>query len=181
MYRLHLRGNHTSLLLSHRLRPFDLNNLVPHVTPKRCDLPAKPRRHTPETVILTQPRRPEPWTAHFAHNCAQAGFWTYESNCSWLSVTQISIAVAYIPRSYVTLTFYLTFAWGLRSSATVYSVYRRFGITYRPPRHHHRYNSPLLSQGLLQKLLPAVPIPCSIPPISLPQLPGIFHHTIFPP
>ena len=40
---------------------------------------------------------------------------------------------------------------------------------------------PLLSQGLLQKLLPAVPIPCSIPPISLPQLPGIFHHTIFPP
>ena len=39
---------------------------------------------------------------------------------------------------------------------------------------------PLLSQGLPQKLLPAVPIPCSIPPISLPQLPGIFHHTIFP-
>ena len=39
---------------------------------------------------------------------------------------------------------------------------------------------PLLSQGLLQKLLPAVPIPCSIPPISLPQLAGIFHHTIFP-
>ena len=39
---------------------------------------------------------------------------------------------------------------------------------------------PLLSQGLLQKLLPAVPIPCSIPPIFLPQLPGIFHHTIFP-
>ena len=38
----------------------------------------------------------------------------------------------------------------------------------------------LLSQGLLQKLLPAVPIPCSIPPISLPQLPGIFHHIIFP-
>ena len=38
---------------------------------------------------------------------------------------------------------------------------------------------PLLSQGLLQKLLPAVPIPCNIPPISLPQLPGIFRHTIF--
>jgi len=37
---------------------------------------------------------------------------------------------------------------------------------------------PLLSQGILQKLLPAVSIPCSIPPISLPQLPGIFHHTI---
>ena len=33
---------------------------------------------------------------------------------------------------------------------------------------------PLLSQGLLQKLLPAVPVPCNIPPISLPQLPGIF-------
>ena len=30
---------------------------------------------------------------------------------------------------------------------------------------------PLLNQGLLQKLLPTVPIPCSIPPISLPQLP----------
>jgi len=39
---------------------------------------------------------------------------------------------------------------------------------------------PLLSEGLLQKLLSAVSIPCSIPPISLPQLPGIFHHTIFP-
>ena len=39
---------------------------------------------------------------------------------------------------------------------------------------------PILSQGLLQNLLPAVPIPCSIPPISLPQLPGIFPHTIFP-
>ena len=39
---------------------------------------------------------------------------------------------------------------------------------------------PLLSQGLLQKLLRAVSIPCSIPPISLPQLPGIFCHTIFP-
>ena len=37
---------------------------------------------------------------------------------------------------------------------------------------------PLLSQGPLQKLLPAVAIPCSIPPVSLPQLPGIFHHTI---
>ena len=37
---------------------------------------------------------------------------------------------------------------------------------------------PLLSQGILQKLLPAVPIPCNIPPISLPQLPGMFHHTI---
>jgi len=34
---------------------------------------------------------------------------------------------------------------------------------------------PLLSQGLRQKLLPAVPILCSIPPISLPQLLGIFH------
>ena len=33
---------------------------------------------------------------------------------------------------------------------------------------------PVLSQGLPQKLLPAVPIPCNIPPISLPQLPGIF-------
>ena len=39
---------------------------------------------------------------------------------------------------------------------------------------------PFLSQGVLQKLLPAVPIPCSIPPISVPQLPGIFCHTIFP-
>jgi len=37
----------------------------------------------------------------------------------------------------------------------------------------------VLSQ-VLQKLLPAVPIPCSFPPISLPQLPGIFRHTIFP-
>ena len=35
----------------------------------------------------------------------------------------------------------------------------------------------LLCQDLLQKLLPAVPIRCSIPPISLHQLPGIFHHT----
>ena len=35
---------------------------------------------------------------------------------------------------------------------------------------------PLSSQGLLQKLLPAVPIPCGIPPISLPTLPGIFHN-----
>ena len=34
----------------------------------------------------------------------------------------------------------------------------------------------LLIQGLLQKLLPAVPIPCSIPPISLPKLPS--HHLL---
>ena len=34
---------------------------------------------------------------------------------------------------------------------------------------------PLFSPGLHQKLLPAVLIPCTIPPISLPQLPGILH------
>ena len=39
---------------------------------------------------------------------------------------------------------------------------------------------PLLSQDLLQKLLPVVSIPCSIPPISLPQLPGVFRHAVFP-
>jgi hypothetical protein len=37
---------------------------------------------------------------------------------------------------------------------------------------------PILSQGLLLKLLPAVPVPRSIPPISLPQLPCIFLHII---
>ena len=34
---------------------------------------------------------------------------------------------------------------------------------------------PLLSQGLLRKLLPAVPIPCSISPISLPP-PQVLNH-----
>ena len=39
---------------------------------------------------------------------------------------------------------------------------------------------PALSQSLLLKLPPAVPIPCSIPPISLPQLLGIFPHSVLP-
>ena len=42
-----------------------------------------------------------------------------------------------------------------------------------------RAQQPLLGQDL-QKLLPAVPIPCSIPPVSLPQLPAILCHTILP-
>ena len=40
---------------------------------------------------------------------------------------------------------------------------------------------PFLSQGLLRKLLPAVPISCNISLISLPELPGIFRKTFHEP
>jgi len=67
----------------------------------------------------------------------------------------------------------------------LFEVIHLCGWHVRCCAHHHPLSSSsaqqsLLNQGLLQKLLPAVPIPCSIPPISLPQLPGISHHTIFP-
>ena len=39
---------------------------------------------------------------------------------------------------------------------------------------------PDLSPGLPQKLPPAILVPCSIPPVFLPQLPGIIHHAVLP-
>ena len=36
-----------------------------------------------------------------------------------------------------------------------------------------------LNQGLLQKLLPTVPIPCSIPPIPFPQLPEMRYYIYY--
>ena len=36
----------------------------------------------------------------------------------------------------------------------------------------------ILSQSLLHKLLPVVPIPCSIPPVSLPQQSGLTDHAV---
>jgi len=45
-----------------------------------------------------------------------------------------------------------------------------FSVRFYHHHHHHHRLEPLLSQGLLQKLLPAVPIPWSIPPISPPNL-----------
>ena len=39
---------------------------------------------------------------------------------------------------------------------------------------------PLLSQGLLQNLMPTVPIPCSIPPFSSPPPPNFLASTVTP-
>jgi hypothetical protein len=54
------------------------------------------------TVILTQPRRPQPRTARFAHISAHEGFWTSNSNCSWLSY--ISLNHWGIHSAFLTLT-----------------------------------------------------------------------------